>query len=281
MKNKILKTCLVLFIFLAFIGLTNSVNADMGPKPSITIKLENMDTTDYLIDLLVYDETGEKYLDEPNYNGDGLTEKEIELLHSINYDGWISEGTRWSSYLLFADCEGNSKFEHYFSYFGTPEIYKVIIINNENGEIKVSDVIKRTEFESSITLDVNSMSLKQEGKEQRAISKTTKNYFIPLIITIAVELVVSLAFIKIQKRNLLVIFITNVITNLLLQFAIRNWYEVINYIKLLLIGEIIVILLETLIYTKLIKDDRKSNVILYSIISNIATALMTFFLYIK
>lgn len=62
---------------------------------------------------------------------------------------------------------------------------------------------------------------------------------------------------------------------------IRNWYEVVNYIKFLLIGEIVVVLLETLIYTKLIKDDRKSNVILYSIISNIATALMTFFLYIN
>lgn len=276
MKNKVLKISLILVIFLILIGISNPVNADMGPKPSITVKLTNMNTTDYLIDLLVYDETGENYLDEPNYNGNGLSSEEIELLHSINYDGWISEGTRWDSYLLFADCNGNSDFEHYFSYFGTPETYKVVIVNNKNGEIRVSDIINRTEFQSNITINVKDMKVKETTK-QNQIFETIKRYSTPLIITIAVELFLSLLFINKQKRNLLVIFITNFVTNLLLQIVVEKVYNYYNYFLIFVMLEIVVILVEIIMYIKNIKDTGKLDIFLYTIVSNITTAYLTYY----
>ena len=54
-KSKII-LILILALCIANILISN-VNADMGPKPSITINLKNMPTNNYLIDLLVYDAT--------------------------------------------------------------------------------------------------------------------------------------------------------------------------------------------------------------------------------
>ena len=41
-------------IFLILFGFDYIVNADMGPKPSITIHLKNMKTNNYIIDLFEY-----------------------------------------------------------------------------------------------------------------------------------------------------------------------------------------------------------------------------------
>lgn len=266
MKNRIL-TITIIFIVLV-IGMINHVNADMGQKPSITIKLKNMSTTDYLIDLLVYDESGNNYSDEANYNGDGLTKEQIELLHNINYDGWISEGTRWNSYLLFADCAGNKNFEHYFSYFGTPETYKVIIVNNKTGEIKLSDEIHRTELTSTVTLDVNSM--KVANKEVNKFS-TIKNMAIALVITIIVELFIA-AIMKI--KDLKVIALVNFITNIIMQtiLLVTPFAYLLTFCTL----EILVIVSEYLLYKNYLKDVSNNKIILYTIIANIITAALTF-----
>ena len=66
---KIFTTCILILFITIFTSLNYNVNADMGPKPAITINLENMNTKKYLIDLLVYDESGENYLSPLVYNG--------------------------------------------------------------------------------------------------------------------------------------------------------------------------------------------------------------------
>ena len=186
-KYPIIINFILTFFIIVFLSLNYTVNADIGLKPSITINLTNIDTQDYLIDLLVYDESGENYNSEMNYNGEDLTQEQIETLYKINYDGWISESTRWSSYLLFPDCSGNSQHEHYFSYFGTPETYKVVIIF-DTGEIRITDVINRTDFTSNITLDVNNMKVITHEN----VSFNVKNIIITLLLTIIVEVVIAL-----------------------------------------------------------------------------------------
>ena len=53
MKKFIKVTYIIIFIFL-LIGFSNITYADSGPKPSITIKIENLKTTNYIIDLFTY-----------------------------------------------------------------------------------------------------------------------------------------------------------------------------------------------------------------------------------
>ena len=53
MKKFIKVTYIIIFIFL-LIGFSNITYADSGPKPSITVKIENLETTNYIIDLFTY-----------------------------------------------------------------------------------------------------------------------------------------------------------------------------------------------------------------------------------
>ena len=259
-------------------GFNAIVNADMGAKPEITIKLENMKTDDYLIDLLVYDETGEKYASPLNYNGkDGeqyieetgyndlrtITIKQLKTLHNINYNGWISESTRWGAYLLFADCSGNSKHEHNFSYFGTPDTYKVVIINNVTGETKITDVIHREDFSSNVTIDVNTMN---------TVSKANiVNIIMALVLTIVAEIIIALVM---KTKNIKIICIVNLITNTILQLALM--LIPISYMITFAIMEILIIIAEYLIYNKFFKDIPKNKIIAYTLIANVFSALLTF-----
>ena len=279
LKNKII------IIFILTLGIIGSgiinVNADMGEKPSITIKLKNMPTDDYLIDLLVYDENGKNYDSPLNYNGNGeqysdsnndlktITVKQLETLHKINYDNWISESTRWNAYLLFADCSGNSKNEHYFSYFGTPDRYKILIINNDTGEIKVSDEIKRKDLTSNITIDYKNMNVMSKG------SINIVKIIVALMITIVVEVIIAL--IMRLKNNIKLIVMTNLITNLVLQ-ALLILMPIGSYMIRFIILEIVVIISEYLIYRKYIKEQSTSKIISYALVANVVTTLLTFFI---
>ena len=305
-----LKKCRILIvlsiIFLMLFGFNSIVNADMGAKPSITIKLENIKTDNYLIDLLIYDETGEKYKSPLDYNGKNgeqystktgynnlqtITISQLETLHNINYDGWISESTRWGAYLLFADCSGNSEHEHNFSYFGTPDTYKVVIINNITGETKITDVIHREDFSSNVTIDVNTMSVVSKANNgfsnnvtidvntMNVISKANngnsfsniKNIAIALILTIAVEIIIALIM---KIKNIKIIFIANLITNIILQLALM--YIPLSYMITFAIMEILIFIAEYLIYSKFFNDISKNKIITYTLIANIISALLTF-----
>ena len=257
------KLFIILIVCLLILPL--KVRADIGPKPSIDVKVDNLKTSNYLIDLFVYDKDGKDYSSEKSYNGEGLTEEQITKLYELNYEGWISESTRWSSYLLFADCAGNKDHTHHFSYFGTPTKYKVVIINNDTGEIKISDEIVRKDFNSSITIDYKTMD---------TISKKSNNSIlmslIALILTIIVEVLIAHLF---KTGYYKIITITNIITNLCLQIFLLLMAN-----KLLLafiIGEVIVIVCELLIYLYRFKDLSKFKIALYTMCANVTTIIIS------
>ena len=281
-KFKILITISIILLTASCFKLI--VNADTGPKPSITIKLKNIKTNNYLIDLLVYDETGETYNSPLDYNGNeeqystrtGYNDlktikiEELNLLHKINYDGWISESTRWDKYLLFADCNGNSKHKHRFSYFGTPETYKVIIIDKNTGKTKVTNIIHREEFTSNITIDVNNMNV-EKTLDFGTILIGNKDNIIALITTIIIEISIALIM-KIKKIKTIVL--ENILTNTILQLALM--YIPAQYIITFIFMEILVIIIEYLINKKLFKEISKNRIITYTLIANIISALVTF-----
>lgn len=280
-KFRILITLSIIFVIL--LGYNSIVNADMGPKPSITIGLQNINTDNYIIDLLVYDETGEGYKSPLNYNGNGeqateteydglekITIEQLKTLHNINYDGWISESTRWRSYLLMSDCSGNPSHSHRFSYFGTPETYKVVIINNVTGETRITDVIHREDFSSHITIDVNTMNVISKSNNADQIFNI-KIISIALIVTIIIEIIIALIM---KIKNIKIIFIVNLITNIILQLVLM--YMPVPYISTFTIMEILIVIVEYLMYRKFLKDVSKNKIIIYTLIANIASALLTF-----
>ena len=195
---------------------------------------------------------------------DGITAKQAEYLYNLDYDGWISSCTRNS--MLWGDCAGNIKHEHYFNYFGTPKTYKVVILLN-NGETRVTDVIHRTDFQSEITIDVNTMEVVSKGK----VLSNLKSIIIPLLLTIIVEIIIALIM---KFKNTKVIILTNAITNISLQFLLI--YSPLSYILTFAILEILIFITEYLIYKKYFKDISKSKIISYTLLANLITVILTF-----
>ena len=294
----------LIFLFVQILIIPNAF-ADRGAKPSISIDIKNLNTDNYLIDLLVNKNgNSEKYrksidgsvsekknYSNINYNGNGeqysriyndlknITIDELKQLYDIDYDGWISESTRWDEYLLFADCKGNDKHHHEFGYFGTPEHYKVVIINNDTGITKVTDEIHRKDFNSKIIIDYEAMKVKNVSLFN---TNNIKKVLMTLFITIAVELIIGLLF-GLKKYTKLIV-ITNIVTNLSLQFFQTNisillgGSSYISYAMVLLGLEVVVFVVEYIIYKKYMKD-RNSNIIIpYVILANFVSLLSTVFI---
>lgn len=295
--KKIIGIIIIIFILIMILG-NNIVSADTGRKPSITIQLENMTTSNYIIDLLVYDETGEKYYSPLDYNGnDGkhseqystygykdlrtMTVEQLEKLHKINFDGWISESTRWGEYFLFGNCNGNTKHQHFFNYFGTPETYKVVIINNDNEETKISDVIKRVDYNSKITVDYETMVVKNNINDFSRNFTKILPVLIPVIMTVIIEIIVLACFRMTNKRNTKIVLITNIISNLILQLLLIKIDKIPKItgstkMNCFFIFEILILIAETFIYYKTLENEKSRKTILYAIIANLTSGFFTF-----
>ncbi len=73
MLKKCRNLLILSIIFLMLFGFNYIVNADMGSKPSITIHLKNMKTSNYTIDLFEHAERNEDYYPDSNYSSNGRT----------------------------------------------------------------------------------------------------------------------------------------------------------------------------------------------------------------
>lgn len=302
-----IKKVILFILILVFVQTINIPNAfaDRGAKPSIEIDIKNLNTNNYLIDLLVdkNDDNAHKYW-KPiggsrsenkdysyiDYNGNGeqysrnyndlknITIDELKQLYDIDYDGWISESTRWSEYLLFADCKGNDKHHHEFSYIGTPDHYKVVIINNDTGKTKVTDEIYRKKFNSKIKIDYETMKVKEVSFFD---INNIKKVLITLLITIVIELIIGLLF-GLKKYTKLILK-TNIVTNLSLQFLETNISTLLggssyNTYTLVFIGlEAVVFITEYIIYRKYMKNVNNAVIIPYVILANFVSMFSTVF----
>lgn len=265
------KILIFLLLVISIIAIPTNVFADEGPKPSIDIKIKNLKTKNYIIDLFVYDKEKAKKDEGPQVWGDpGLTDDEIQELYKLNYDGWISASTR-AGLILFSDCKGNAEHENGFGYFGTPEVYKIVIINKDTGEVKISKKIVRKEFNSEVTVDYKDMKVVETNIN---IVKMIIVIGLALIITIVVELLIALLF---KTGNYTTIAITNLISNVLLQMLLLVFIS--NYIPAFIIGEVLVIGAELLVYLLRFKNISKAKTTIYTLVANLATILLTFILY--
>ena len=264
------KIMLFIIILISIIVIPTNIFADTGPKPSIDVTVKNLNTTNYILDLFVYDkEKAEKDEGSAVWGNPGLTDDEIQQLYKLNYDGWISVTTR-AGRIIFSDCKGNVEYHNQFGYFGTPEVYKIVIINKDTGEIKISKKIVRKEFNSEVTVDYNNMKVVETNIN---IVKTLIVAAIALILTILIELGIALLF---KTKNYTTIAITNLISNVSLQALLIIFTS--NYTLVFIIGEVLVIGAELLVYLLRFKDTSKAKTTIYTLVANIATILVTFLL---
>ena len=265
------KIMLFIMLLISIIVIPTNVLADTGPKPSIDVKIKNLKTKNYIIDLFVYDkEAAKKDEGLQTWGNIGLTEEEEKELYKLNYDGWISVSTR-AGKIIFSDCKGNEKHENSWGYFGTPTVYKIVIINKDTGETKISKKIVRKELNSEVIVNYKDMKVVETNVN---IVKMLLVLSLCLVLTIVIELLISLIF---KTGNYTTIAITNLISNVLLQVLLLIFTS--NYITAFIIGEVLVIGAELLVYLLRFKNISKAKTTIYTLVANLVTIIVTFILY--
>ena len=86
MKRK-WKACLCIAAFLLAV-LPVSASADMGPKPQITIQVQNAPDGDYYVDLLIPGEVPEHCIDNIEWNHIDRASLPLDALERDRMDGW-------------------------------------------------------------------------------------------------------------------------------------------------------------------------------------------------
>ena len=144
-------TCILLFVMLCSTIFAFNASADIGPKPSITVVATNMPNMTCYLDLLIKDTV----FDDRNVDYKKYDSALLNKLKSYSVDGWGAEFFLKDGFLLFGDIKTqivNGKCTNEFSYFGIPDLYKIIIVSAD-GKIVVTNEIKHESFQSTVYID--------------------------------------------------------------------------------------------------------------------------------
>ena len=205
------KRMICLLVMMVFpIAFAFPVFADMGPKPQVTVRVENPPEGLYYLDLLV---------DYPNLTEEERAAADPELLKglaSLEDEGWypaLSGGTHIPlSGSLTGEPDGG-EMVHAFGY-APPDSFRIILASEE-GTV-VSDVVETHVFRSTVRFDAQT----GETSQRSWWLAYPFQYFTTLIPTLIIEGIVFLLFGFSLKRHWVFFLILNMSTQLLMYYII-------------------------------------------------------------
>lgn len=268
---------LFVFIIAIITAVTFSVicvSADTGPKPSITIRTNGTVGERYYLDILIKCDNG-----HPNLSDKEIAELDPEMfkkLSEYNNGDWypaIAHGTLAPLFgTVVPDDDGTSR----FSYFGTPEIFKVIIVT-ESGIVKVSDVVKKTVYQQTFSLDFSDMTVKTSQSPAKSYFIQFASTFLP---TIIIEFLLLFAFGLSPKKYWWAILAVNFATQLLLTSVLACNPGILHggFIFFFVTLELAIVLIEATAYLIIMKKERLWKRIVYAVTANLASAVIGGFL---
>ena len=247
------------------------VSADMGPKPSVTITISDPPEGRYYVTLLGNEEHGPwGFVNEENMEADVSGEEETEAYKAfLTYED--EEGYRLLNYV--SECSEDHEFK--WSYY-PPENFKIAIYSVKDQSLKVSQAINREAFEAYYDVNFkNDMSVSEDTRLGRRIAL----FAIRVIVTIGVELLLGVILGYRSKSEIRTIIITNLITQVTLNlFMSLIDYSTGAYAWLIFfpIGELIVLVIEMIVYLIKFKGQNKFKTVLYSMFANGLTLYLSF-----
>jgi hypothetical protein len=255
--------------------------ADVGPKASVVIDFEGLEGENYYVTLLSnVSSTGPHSVLDETYNNQRYYEEDKE--YSI-WEKFLSYEDKDGYHFLqyFENCTDTSEFT--WGYY-PPSKFKILLYFPEQDSFAVSkDVYEKYAFDSYYKVDAKGLKM-QSGVINYSI-EAEKNYnytweiislVIRIIATIAIEVLIALLFGYRAKKQLLIILVTNVVTQSVLNILLNiiNYHQgsmmfVINYVW----KEILVFVIEAFVYSICLHKygngkSKKWILILYALIAN-------------
>ena len=269
-----MKRFLVLLIsaFLMSGLFTYDLQADVGPKPSVTVYVDEEIEGPYFVTLLS---------DREPYGPWGrISEKEASKDDPLKDQAYafFSRYKDADGYFFLGNMSQEMTGAGSFSWnYYPPENFKIAIYDSGSETILVSDVYERTAFNSyfHVRIENGSLSVKEESHFGIDLLKAIGRS----LATVAVELAVAYLFGYRKKKHIITILIVNLITQILLGVVMMladHYGGLLAWMIFFPIAEIAVIVLEMVLYQILIRNEKRGKLILYAILANLLTAALTF-----
>lgn len=281
-----LRFCILMVLAAAL--LTVSALADTGPKPQLTVLVTNPPEELYYLDILGEgDYEGHFYgPDTSEYSGLdwSYSEEEVAALDSELLDalraavpeGWhacTAQGTNgvpmWGD-LIGSDAGGVRL--HSFRYHGVPDTYRIILVT-KSGESWVSGVLHRATLQSSATVD---WAARIANAPSPAMAYALQ-FLCTLLPTLLIEGVLLFLFGYRSKKSWYSFLLVNLITQggfsvylavSVLQNGANAWMTIFFYLPI----EIVITLVELLLYRRLLTEKSKARAAVYAITANVCSA---------
>ncbi len=213
MKRKYLVWCAVLLFAVSI----SVALADTGPKPAVSVNVKNLGGATCYATLL----------SEREQYGPYCT-TEIEK----RWDEMRAETAVWEAFAAYKDPDGFFFLQElwdlryvpkYAWEYHPPRIFKVLLYWPDEGRFAVSEITEAKDFYSLFEVDASEVRFADGSNIGTIAVKPVDSYsyriwaFVSrVIITLAVELLIALAFLFRTKREWLVIIATNILTQIAL-----------------------------------------------------------------
>ena len=289
--------CALICALLASLALTTFALADSGPKPQLTVRVENAPQELYYLDLLAEGDWDAKDTDsddgiERNYYGkeDTLDPNLLALLRENVPEGWhacVAQGTTGAPiygelYSESTDASGNDL--HVFGYHGVPSTYRIILVT-QSGKVWLSDELERRVLQSSVTVHWADNPESTTVTVPSTVTGYLLQFLATLVPTLLIEGALLLLFRYSWKKNWKVFLLVNVLTQGFLAVAsvsvtahsgVSAWY----LFFFLLPAELVVMLVEVFLYSGrgLLTGHSKGRAALYAVTANLASAVLGYYL---
>lgn len=283
-KQFFIRVLCALFVFMA---LPMTIHADIGPKASVRIQFKNMPNE------LCY--------------GTLLSDKESTGPASV-WDG-IKEHARkdeetadiWDAFVNYKDSDGYYYLQQHYKVSDTNEIawtyyppnrFKILLYYPETGTFVSSGIYERYAFDTYYTVDMDGIDIHDvEYNEELSTNERIEAYrsyeyrqemiglAVRIVLTIVIEMLVALLFGFREKKQLVILAVVNIITQILLNVGLN----IINYNSgsmaftiFYVLLEVVVFIVEAILYCILLKKasmKKKKNwyYVLYSFIANLVS----------
>ena len=267
------KKCVFLTVIFCFLSLfARPVFADVGPKPSVTIIVENAPDKSYFVTLLAKSSYGPwQHVTEIEGMPVGSKEEEAAAKLFLAYED--SDGYSLLNHMS-SDLKGRDEFS--WTYY-PPEEFKVAICVPEDGTIYVSEALEREAFYSYFRVTYGSDPL--QAQEESHLGRVFLGSLLRVAVTIIIELFIAYLFGFREKKHIMTITIVNFITQMILN-AILVFFDYYGgsmmWLIMFPIGEFVVFIVELIVYLFTIGKGKKGKAFLYTLLANLASAAFTF-----
>lgn len=271
MKNKF-KVLIIFIVLFTLVIFSNAiVSADTGPKAYVKIEIEG-NVNGYYMTLLSKNDHYGPYSSEEGYD---TNDEVIDNIFSsyVDSDGYY--------YLHYYKDISDKKFS--WNYY-PPSPFKILIYDSINDRfITDNKIYERTSFSTVLKIVINEDSLLTNSfiveKSNKYIWSIILGFVIRVCICLIIELIIAFIF-RFKQKQLLVVALANLFTQIILNLILgiiiyKSGLNMLLIVPVYIISEILIIIIEWLIYSLLINRVNKDNyksvgvLLLYSVIANI------------